>query len=621
MAFFSNFFNRNKSTIPDQDIQKINNTTEAFNSVDQNIEAIVASRSVVNTAIEHENSISMFPNYMSITESLNALPIITNKFDRIRNYRTIAAFQHCNFCIEEIANDFIHEDEVGRFILLNIKPTTNNNLTETKRDVIQNEFEKYMSLFKLKEDGFNLIKRFIVEGELAWENIINPDYPDLGIIGVKFLPTEYYETLIDPNTGSKIGICFDVKKMQMDLKNLVSMTYYGSQRIFNSLVTGSEFSSINRENCIPLLWPQVTYICSDNTSSDGTICFPMIEKCKQSYYQLAMMQDSALILRITHAPERLLFNIDTSKMSDKVAYETLQNFGNQLRKKTVLDKHSGKETPGITNVYNPSTMLDAWIFGKGEGRERTTVESVGSNVTYDQIDDIKYFLKVLFKSFTVPFSRFESPETVNQSNEQISYEEYAFSRMIINLQRRFALGFKRGFITHLKLRGIWQKYKLKEADLDISFVKPVLFDLFEIQQMTEIKLKTYANYADRDEFSKIIAMKNVLKMTDAEIEENFKNLAKENQYIKLAGWYGSQIESNGPKTPEFDIPVKGEEGEEEQSPEAGGENNEEESSEENNEEESSNEESSEENNEEESSNEESSEEETPTKTPEGFGIG
>lgn len=67
-----------------------------------------------------------------------------------------------------------------------------------------------MNLFKIKEDGYNLIKRFLTEGELAWENVISPAHPEMGIIGVKFLPAEYYETLIDTSTSRPVGIVFDV---------------------------------------------------------------------------------------------------------------------------------------------------------------------------------------------------------------------------------------------------------------------------------------------------------------------------------------------------------------------------------------------------------------------------
>jgi hypothetical protein len=62
------------------------------------------------------------------------------------------------------------------------------------------------------------------------------------------------------------------------------------------------------------------------------------------------------------------------------------------------------------------------------------------------------------KQLQVPFSRYKTPENTMEKNDTISQEEYAFSRMIIRLQRRVALGFKQGFIVDLKLRGMWDKY-------------------------------------------------------------------------------------------------------------------------------------------------------------------
>jgi hypothetical protein len=41
------------------------------------------------------------------------------------------------------------------------------------------------------------------------------------------------------------------------------------------------------------------------------ITYPLIEKAKQAYYKLALLEDAAVILRVTRAPERLLFNVST----------------------------------------------------------------------------------------------------------------------------------------------------------------------------------------------------------------------------------------------------------------------------------------------------------------------
>jgi len=127
------------------------------------------------------------------------------------------------------------------------------------------------------------------------------------------------------------------------------------------------------------------------------------------------------------------------------------------------------------------------VFGKSSNSDGTTVESVGSSASYDEMGDIEYFLRAFLKMFKVPFSRWKTPENTIEKNDSISYEEYTFSREIMRYQRRFAEGFKRGFITHLKLRDLWDKknYELKESEVKVSFTPPVLYDYYEKQKMIE----------------------------------------------------------------------------------------------------------------------------------------
>jgi hypothetical protein len=85
-----------------------------------------------------------------------------------------------------------------------------------------------MNLFNLHDEGHNLIKRFLIEGELAWENIINKDYLQKGIVGVRFLPAEYYETLVDLRENRPAGIIFDTEKLSRDIHEILSNSYLGS---------------------------------------------------------------------------------------------------------------------------------------------------------------------------------------------------------------------------------------------------------------------------------------------------------------------------------------------------------------------------------------------------------
>ena len=91
-------------------------------------------------------------------------------------------YTECDFCLCEIADDVLHEDETGQCIKLNI-PANKKHLDTEKRTILQLQFEKFIELFKFKEDAFWMVKKLLVEGEVCFENIINPEKPELGKVG------------------------------------------------------------------------------------------------------------------------------------------------------------------------------------------------------------------------------------------------------------------------------------------------------------------------------------------------------------------------------------------------------------------------------------------------------
>jgi hypothetical protein len=78
-------------------------------------------------------------------------------------------------------------------------------------------------------------------------------------------------------------------------------------------------------------------------------------------------------------------------------------------------------------------------------------------------------------------------------------------------------------------------------------------------------MDAYKAVVDQEEFSKINAMKKILKMTDEEIDENFKNLIKEKQYVALADYYANKIsDENKPLDYKSPIRLNGVDGEKEE---------------------------------------------------------
>lgn len=524
----------------------------AFNNIDADIAAIINSRrSVIDRGVEDANMKFANPTWqLYLNNDLAAMPLATNKKERIAQYRRISKYLICDWCLDEICDDFIHEDENKNFITLKLP----QRLNAQQQDILQEEFKKYIGYFDLQDTGYNMIKRFLVEGELAWENIINPKYPKMGITGVRFLPAEYYETLVDVKSGQPVGIVFDVEDFSNETRMMYMSSMGNAAGIFNAIAPMTPCSfQFNKDTCIPLLWNQITYISSGEFSYDYMTTYPIIEKAKQQYHRLALLEDAAVILRVTHAPERLLFNISTGRMNQHDANEYAARFAQELKSKKVATV-DGKDAFG---VYSAPSMLKSYIFTKGDDNDGTSVESVGSSASYDEMADIEYFLRWFMKALKVPFSRYKTPENTMEKNDSISYEEYTFSRMIIRFQRRFAAGFKNGFITHLRLKGLMDKkgYELQDSDLNIEFVKPVLYDLYETQKLVTAKMDIYKAFKDTDFISQISIMKKYLGWTDDDIQKNFEMLIKEKQLVAVAEMFAEKVTAENPPL-DFKSPLR-----------------------------------------------------------------
>lgn len=100
----------------------------------------------------------------------------------------------------------------GEFIRLNYDESISDKLNQQKQDIIQKEFDNFIKLFDIRNNIVDIIRTYVIEGEVAWENIINHEIPTLGIVGVKRLRNDFYDILINQATGENCGIYFDLDK-------------------------------------------------------------------------------------------------------------------------------------------------------------------------------------------------------------------------------------------------------------------------------------------------------------------------------------------------------------------------------------------------------------------------
>jgi hypothetical protein len=264
---------------------------------------------------------------------------------------------------------------------------------------------------------------------------------------------------------------------------------------------------------------------------------PYIENARRAYKQLSLIEDSIVIYRLVRAPERLVFYVDVGNMPAPKAEAYLQKLIRQYWSRKTYNT-TGKS---LQNVYDPQSMLDSFWFAKKQGQDGTKVDLLQGGENLGQLDDLMYFIKKLYKALKVPIGRI-NPEDSFKDGAEITREELRFAKFVMRLQRQFAMALKDSFIVHLKLRNLWEKYKIREHELILTFNTPTQFMIQREQQAFNLKFENYNNMGNNELVSQSFAQRHYLDWTDDMMAENREWMRKDNELM----WEIEQIRTNGP---------------------------------------------------------------------------
>lgn len=436
-----------------------------------------------------------------------------DKAARIRDYRIIAAFAEVADALDEICDEVINKDDQHNAATIEFRNAT---LTDEQKEIVVKEFHRYINYFDIENKGWDYFRQLLIEGEIYWEHIIHEKYPEAGILGIVQVPTE----LIDPVYSNVQNIMvkgFLYQKPKFDPNNPLKQI-------------GIDY--------IPLDKNQITYIHSNMWNENKTMRLPFIENARRAYRQLSMIEDSIIIYRLVRAPERLVFNVDVGNMPAPKAEAYLRKLIQNYWSSKTFDVTQGG---GPTQKFNPQSMLDSFWFAKRAGSEGTSVTNLPAGQNLGQLDDLMYFMKKLYKAMKVPVTRLD-PQDAFRDGTDILREELKFARFIIRLQQNFSMGLKNGFITHLQLKQLWNKFDLKDQNIEISFNVPTNFYELRENQKLELKVNNYNSLASSEYVSPTYSQKKYLGWSDIDVKANREYLRKDKGFR----WELAQIEASGP---------------------------------------------------------------------------
>lgn len=529
---------------------KISQTKEANSVIERAFSNIIKTQPYIDANWSNNFYTALFNTLNGTQVNSNLAYVPTGKTARLAEYNRMAQSAEINACLDEISDSAINFNEKKQIVEIQFNDVDyipdgpegqkKREELEEKRSILYKEFYKFIQPLKLHTKLHRYVKNFLKTGECCWENIIDPDNKEDGIIDFKFIPSHSFDFAYDKETYEKVGIWVKVLKTKTGstlnyddggLASSASVRGLGPSVSYNSY-TGNcyELGSLNRiddytqGDLLFLPWEQVTYVESGEHSPDDLIVYPLIEQARRPYNQLVCTEDSIIIYRLARSPTRLVFNVGVGMANNSKAAQQVQ----QLIRKYNVAKTYNSTTGTTNNTRDPHTMTESFWFMKSANGEGTDVTELSSSVDMGELPDLEHFQKKLWDALHVPARRFLEPDSAYvRSNDGIGQDEYRFCKFIIRILSNFSEGIKNSFIVNLQLQGQLKRLNIDESFFDIHFVNPLSYELFEQGRVLAQRIEMYKSITENEGFSKELAMKKYLNFTDDDIEDNWVALEKE----------------------------------------------------------------------------------------------
>ena len=427
-----------------------------------------------------------------------------SEYDLIKRYRDISQQPECDSAIEDIVNEAIvsNERDQSVSIVLDQLPYRKN-----VKDKIRECFDETLSLLDFDTKGHDIFRRWYIDGRIYYHKVIDTKNPRMGIKEVRY---------IDPRKIKKVKEVTKVPKSSGPELIKKSVDYY---------VYNEKGHNMNSTQGVRISPDAITYCVSGLTDANKNIVLSYLHKAIKPVNQLRMIEDSLVIYRISRAPERRIFYIDVGNLPKVKAEQYLKDVMQRYRNKLVYDAKTGE----IRDDRNHMSMLEDFWLPRREGGRGTEISTLPGGQNLGEIDDIIYFQRKLYRSLNVPISRLEAEQNFSLGRTtEITRDELKFSKFVQRIRKKFTPLFNDILKSQLVLKNVinieeWNDIK---EHIQYDFMKDGHFaELKDAEILREQldQLGQVEGYIGTF-FSKSWVQKNILKMTDYEIEEMRKQI-------------------------------------------------------------------------------------------------
>ena len=428
----------------------------------------------------------------------------------IRKYREVAKIPEADQAICDICDQAIIMNEIQGPV--NIK-TDNIDHPAAVKKAITAEFENILKLLDFNKEGYDIFRKWYIDGRLFYQILVNPNKQKDGIKELRQISPFRIKPVTEINR-----IQFNTRQGTIQLIDDETDYFFYTDETLRIVGKGLKIAK-----------DSICYVNSGLVNEDKNMVEGYLHVALKPANQLRMIEDAIVIYRLSRAPERRVFYIDVGTLPKIKAEEYVKTLMTKYKNRLTYDPTTGA-TADTSNVM--SLQEDFWL-PRREGSKGTEIDTLQAGQNLGEIQDIQYFLKKFYKALNVPTSRLEdSGGTFNFGRSpEITRDELKFAKFIDRLRARFSDLFLVLLRIQLILKGVITEDEWNEIkhDLWFEFTDDAYFA--EIKN-SEIWKERITNLSQVNEFigtyfSKNWVQKNVLQMSDDEIEEMDKEIQDE----------------------------------------------------------------------------------------------
>ena len=410
----------------------------------------------------------------------NQLAIDQDLISRYIDYENMDDYVETSAALDIYADDATIPDTLNK---QTVWATSEDKLV---RDIINDMLHR---MIRIDEDAWVSVRTLCKYGNLFSEVLATKG----GVIGLNWLPSPSVRRIVNTK-GILLGFIQDVTgQFNYDLEKLVEALEKGEKPIPEG--EGKEG--------VVFFYPwEMIHWRLRSKQIRSPYGYGILDSARWIWKRLQLMEDTALVQKLTRAPGRYAFYVDTGDLPPREAVALVRKVKSGFKKKRLIDPSTG-QLDLRNNPLSPSE--DFWIPTRG-GKDSTRIEVI-SGPDVQMMDDVEYFQGKLVTSTKVPRRYLGIGEPGDSTNIMASQDDVRFARACMRVQREYIQGLSKVVRIHLASLNIdpdsipWQ----------INMTVPSA--IFEMQQIEVMNAQAGLAASLSDYMSKPWVLQRVFKMS------------------------------------------------------------------------------------------------------------